>query len=326
MHLSERLDIHNAKRAPVPSKRSKYIELSTQKSVSLLQHQIKSIQIDCCFRFSKTQWGHIDNTCAGVIYIDLTIHQPQDCRLASFSATVTLVPIDIINESGEATTMLSAAGTRTERDLTKSMPKPSPSGLEVTDYFGPKAIYGSSQEAAYSRKFVLQPSIGASGFTLGGMGFENNKDSTISTRWKFEGMKMGVTKKMASADAGNEITPETQNQPAKYQRVSWKLEENKQEAQIFRNPTLHTAFAFEHENKPFLLELEIEGKLRRRRELLLIRHRSHRASARAKIDAGKLSDGINQDLSLTARGLDNAMVEQNCRTQGIGELKPLRIV
>ncbi|CRG89771.1 hypothetical protein PISL3812_06810 [Talaromyces islandicus] len=209
-------------------------------------------------------------------------------------------------------------------------PKPSPSGLEVTEFFGPKAIYGEANEETYSRKFQFVPEIGASGFTVGGMGVEDNKESAVSTRWKFEGWRMGIVNEETTPPTNSaeslgarkaNATTATQCQPAKYQRVSWRLEENKKEVQVVRNPTLHMAFAFEHENKPFLLELEVEGKLRHRHhralEKLVFPPRSSKASANARIDAEKLCYGINDDLRTTALGLNDTMIEKNCKSQGI---------
>ena len=85
---------------------------------------------------------------------------------------------------------------------------------------------------------------------------------------------------------------------------------------------MHTAFAFEHGNKPFLLEVEFEGKLRHRHhralERLVFPPKKKKVNARAKIDAEKLSRGIHEDLKSIAVGLDEAMFEMNNRSQGKG--------
>jgi hypothetical protein len=324
-----RIKDHKAIRhaTPVASKQSKYIELcGDQKAISLLQHEIRSVQIDCCFRFANTKWGHIDNVCSGVIYIDLTIQQPEDCRLTNALTTITLTPVDS-NESPTATN-------------SSTTPKPSSAGLEITEFFGPRAIYGKAREASYSTKYLIQPEINASVATIGGMGLEHNKESTDTSRWKFEGWRRGVVCEYSTSrtERGKEnlgltngAKTETKKSilsAAKYRRILWRLEENQGESQVFRSPTLHTAFAFEHGNKPFFLEVEFEGKLRHRHhralERLVFPPRRKKANVRAKVDAERWSRGINENLKSLAMGLDETMVEMNNRSQGKGKAYNLR--
>lgn len=320
---------------PVASKHSKYIELcGDQKAVSLLQHEIRSVQIDCCFRFASTKWGHIDHICSGVIYIDLTIQQPEGCRLTSALMTLTLTPIDSETSEAEAEAQ---RGNRTGEDLSmNTTPKPASSGPEITEFFGPKAIYGKAREVSYSTRYLFQPEVNAGFVSAGGVGVQHIKGSTDTNRWKFEGWRRGVvvgeesTSRKVEQERNNPGSANNaENEPAnpdilsaKYRKIMWRLEENQGEAQVFRSPTLHTAFAFEHGNKPFLLEVEFEGKLRHRHhralERLVFPPKKKKVNARAKIDAEKLSRGIHEDLKSIAVGLDEAMFEMNNRSQGKG--------
>ena len=331
LRINDHKAVQNAK--PVASRQSKYIELcGDEKAISLLQHKIRSVQIDCCFRFANTKWGHIDNTCSGVIYIDLTIQQPEDCRLTSALTTITLTPVDSRTPEAKAKVQ---RGSKTGESHTTT-PKPSSTGLEITECFGPKGIYGKARETSYSTKYLIQPEINASVATVGGMGLEHKKQSTDTTRWKFEGWRRGVicedsTSRTAewkknNSRSANDAKTETTKLPlsaAKYRQIFWRLEENQSETQVFRSPTLHTAFAFEHENKPFFLEVEFEGKLRHRHHRALQRlvfpPKMKKANVRARIDAEKLSRGINEDLKSVAMSLDETMVERNNRSQGKGK-------
>lgn len=259
-----------------------------------------------------------------MIYIDITIHQPENCRLASVLATMTLKPFDLallpgagtspVSEPVIATANAQTTGNGSGDAIQGANPNSSSSHLEVTEFFGPQAIYGEAKDVAYSSKFMFRPEITVPGATIAGIGGERSKYSTETTRWKFEGWRYAVVD--PESPANTKATGETavtgdSTKAAKYQQIIWKLEENTQEKQVVRNPTLHTAFAFEHDNKPFLLDLEIKGKLRHLHHRVVFPPRSHTASARAKIEAGKLSDGKEEDLKAVAQSLNKTMTEKN---------------
>jgi len=329
--INGHIPIRNA--TPVASRQSKYIELcGDQKAFSLLQHKIRRVQIDCCFRFANTKWGHIDNTCSGVIYIDLTIQQPEDCRLTSALRKITLTPVDSKTPEAKAEAQ---RGNETGESHT-TMPKPSSTGLEITECFSPKAIYGKALDISHTKKYRIQPDINAPFVTIGGVMVEHEKESTDTTRWKFEGWRRAVIcqdstsrtaeQKKNNLWSANDAKTETTNPTlsgAKYRQILWRLELNQGETQVFRNQTLQTAFAFEHGNKPFFLEVEFEGKLRHRHhralERLVFPPKRKRANARTRIDAEKLSRGINEDLKSIALSLDETMVETNNKSQGKGK-------
>lgn len=323
---------------PAVSRQSRYIELcGDQKAVSLLQHSIRAVQIDCCFRFANTKWGHIDNASSGVIFIDLTIQQPEDCTLTNALTTITLTPAD--SKTSKAESEAQKKNETTKGDPI-SRPVPSSSSLEITEFYGPKAIYGKPREASYSTKYRFQPDISAPFVTIGGVGAEYTKESTDTRRWKFVGWRRGVVceddltfrtrgrnKENSRSTDDTKVEKTRSTHPAaKYRQIFWRLEENQDETQVSRSPTLHTAFAFEHGNKPFFLDVEFEGKLRHRHhralERLVFPPKKKKANARAKIDAEKLSRGFNEDLKSIALGLDDTMVETNNRSQGKGMYRP----
>src|SRR3954470_24268527 len=104
---------------PLQVKPMKYVEFcENQTSASLANFKIGSVRVDCCFLFSKTKWGEIEGKKAGLIYIDLTFHQPEECKLANATIALTLIP-EPPNGSGGAD------------------PE-----LEFTEYFGPQLLLG----------------------------------------------------------------------------------------------------------------------------------------------------------------------------------------
>jgi hypothetical protein len=268
-----------------PAKSSKYIQFhESQSSASLADHKIGSVRVNCCFLLSKTTWGELDGKKAGLMYLDLTFHQPEECMLASATVTLTLLPV-IDNATTE--------------DFDP--------GLEVTEYFGPQVLTGEKTEISISKKLMVQPEAGAYGFTVGGIGYERGKESTLVKRWKFEGKRF-------PADTRDKSISVTANS-SRYRQIVWHLEENHLERQPIHRPTIHTGLVFEHEAHPFLLNLQVKGKLRRRHQHFLQKlvcpPRNRTAQTTALVEAGKLSTGKNGHLKDLAQGLDQAMTGKN---------------
>ncbi|KAL1970659.1 hypothetical protein VTN77DRAFT_4303 [Rasamsonia byssochlamydoides] len=208
----------------LPAKSSKYVEFCEGKSsASLAHHKIGSVRVDCCFLLSKTRWDRLDEKNAGLIYLDLTFHQPEGCKLASATITLSFFPF---TPQGDVDP-----------------------GLEITEYFGPQMLSGEMKEDSVSRKFVFQPQVGAMGFSTGGIGLESGKESTTASRWVFEGKRLPADEEVTTVKS------------SRYRRLIWHFEENRLEQQPVHNHTFHTGLVFEHEAKPFLLELELsQGK------------------------------------------------------------------
>lgn len=268
-----------------PAKSSKYIQFhESQSSVSLADHKIGPVRVNCCLFLSKTRWGELDGKKAGLMYLDLTFDQPEECMLASATVTLTLSPV-----MDNATT------------------EGFDPGLEVTEYFGPQMLTGEKTEKSLSKKLTVQPEAGAYGFTAGGIGYERDEESTLVKRWKFEGKRFpaDIRDKSISvaADGG------------RYRQIVWRFEENYLDRQPIHRPTIHTGLVFEHEAHSFLLNLQVKGKLRSRHQHLLQKlvcpPRNRIAQTTALVEAGKLSMGKNEHLKDLAQGLDQAMTEKN---------------
>ncbi|KAF4230458.1 hypothetical protein CNMCM6805_000726 [Aspergillus fumigatiaffinis] len=57
----------------------KYVDVcQSQSSASLCDLKVGKVRVDCCFLLSKMQWGQLDGKDSGLMYLDLTFHQPSD--------------------------------------------------------------------------------------------------------------------------------------------------------------------------------------------------------------------------------------------------------
>jgi hypothetical protein len=264
----------------VPEKSTKYIEFcERQSSASLGHHKIGTVRVDCCFLLSKTQWGKLEDKQAGLMYLDLTFHQPKECRLAN--ATVTL----------------------TFREM-HGVPNTKQGALEVTEYFGPQTLIGEKREQHVTKNIEIKPKLGAMYATIGGLGGDRSTEITYASRWKFEGKRFPADKSRQTAQG-------------RYRQVEWHLEESELERQIVHSPTIHTGVVFEYEGLPFFLDLQIKGKLQRRHQRVLQRlvcpPRNRTARTTALIKAPEGTGASDFSLNDFAEGLNRTMIESNLR-------------
>ncbi|GKZ25861.1 hypothetical protein AbraIFM66951_006237 [Aspergillus brasiliensis] len=99
---------------------------------------------------SKTQWGKLRGQDAGLMYLDLTFHQPADCKLSQ--ATITMD----FHETSER----------------PKMSHNSPD-LEITEFFGPQTLTGEKRERQVSKTFEAIP----------------KSQANYASRWKFTGSR-----------------------------------------------------------------------------------------------------------------------------------------
>ncbi|BAE61461.1 unnamed protein product [Aspergillus oryzae RIB40] len=254
----------------------RYVEFcQNQTSASLCEHQARKVRVDCCFLFSKTQWGQLDDRDSGLMYLDLTFHQPSECKLANATITMTF------NHTNE------------QRGGLKD-------SVEVTEFFGPQMLSGEKKERHISKCFYMNPKFGAANASFEGVGGSRTSDATLSSRWKFTGSRFTVN------------DPLSRRSNRAYRQLVWHLEENDLERQAIHNPVIHTALAFHHQSKPFYLDLEIKAKLHswhhRFKQHLVYPPPSQVSRTRAKIDPGVETDPF---FAKTARNLNRSMIEAN---------------
>ena len=204
------------------------------------------MKVDCRFRLSKSLWGVMgDHTPAGIVYMDLAFDQPRDCRLASATVLVTLEdPFAIRTPYGSGRS----------------------SSLQVTDRYEPKQLRGKPQAVPVKKTYHLTPTVNVAGYGVGGIGVDLEKTMTYTSRWSFSGQLLPAKDK------------ETGLHGTTYRTLKWELTENDLEAESVHNNVIHTAFALEHEGKPFHMQVTINGKLQRKTDRIkkLLKFPSHR--------------------------------------------------
>jgi len=192
---------------------------------------VGKITIDCQFLFRQSQWGVLsdDEFPAGILYLNLSFGPPQGCRLKSATVTVTLDEEDpCLKQYKEGET----------RRLHKSN-----CPVQITDWYGPKQLAGQEKSTEKRLLKKLAPELSALGNGFGGLGVEFETAFRQSARWSFNGQLLTGKKGWA------------------YKTLQWQMTENELETQSFRNNKVYTAFTFEHAGQPFLMKVDIEGRL-----------------------------------------------------------------
>ncbi|KAI0814040.1 hypothetical protein GGR55DRAFT_493612 [Xylaria sp. FL0064] len=200
---------------------------------SLGEASLGKVHVDCRFLFKKSKWGTLEGRdSAGIIYLDLDFKQPSDCRLKSAIVQVTLDDDDehLVRE-------FPSHGARTPVQIVK---------------YGPRHLTGEPQyeRKATHNRFIPSVEVGPFG-GAGGVGRESAKVTVRECRWTFESHLMTGGRRRG------------QNSWA-YKVLQWQITENELETQPSHSNIVHTAFSFVHGGQPFLMRVEVSGKLESR--------------------------------------------------------------
>ncbi|KAL5000781.1 hypothetical protein BDV10DRAFT_192563 [Aspergillus recurvatus] len=200
-----------------------YHGLDNLATASLCSRDVGKVRADCRLRVSKSQWGSLGaGSPAAIVYMDIVIDQPHDCLLAN--ATV-LITLDDVSATGSTV--------------------PGGHALQMTDYYGPKHLSGEATKVVVTKTVHLTPQVNVLGSGGGGVGIEREKATSYSSRWTFTGgLLPGATKS------------------AVYRTLKWELRENEEGGRPNRSNVIHTAFTLQHNDRPFLLRIEIQGRLK----------------------------------------------------------------
>lgn len=240
---------------------------------------------------SKTQWGKFREQDAGLMYLDLTFHQPADCKLA------------------QATITMNFHDTERQRRQTNT------SSLEITEFFGPQILTGEKRERQVSKTFEATPKVGAANASVEGIGISRKSQANYASRWKFTGSRF-------TNDSGDDSDISS----SRYRQLVWHLEENELERQAVHHSIVHTALAFHHDPSPFYLDLQIEVKMQRWHQRVLQRllcpPRDQKALTRAKIKP-VIPETDNPLFTKLVKNINQTMVEENLQPVAG---KPLRRV
>jgi len=264
------------------SKRFRYVDICQgQSSASLCDLKVDNLRVDCCLLMSKSRWGQLHNQESGVMYLDLTFHQPAGCKLSEATITMEFFGVDSTdNEAGS-------------------------SGLEVTEYFGPRMLTGERRECRGYRNTTFNPRIGTPiGLTAEAVSISRSSEVIHASRWKFTGTRLAAETTKSSS----------QTRRSRCRQLVWHLEENKLEKQAAQQPTVHSALAFHHNSQPFFLDIRVEAKMHRWRDRfkqsIVFPPRNRKSYTRSLIEPSKkLEDG--ESFRDTVLNLEQTMVDMN---------------
>jgi hypothetical protein len=243
---------------------------------------IGKVHVDCQFLFRKSQWGVLgdEEFPAGVIYLNLNLGPPQGSTVKSATVTVTL-------DSDDPCLRPYRIGRRLH---------PSGAPLQITNWFGPKQLVGSQTKKETTWRTKLAPEFNVAGMGGGGLGVESEKSFASTSRWSFNGQ-------LLRSKTG-----------WWYTTLKWDIEENELQ-KASRGNQIHTAFAFEHSGQPFLMKVEIEGKLEKWRHRVKEKLRFGPKDKAADTTTTLIDFGeyrrFRQPLDELARGLPRAMEMEN---------------
>ncbi|KAK4152264.1 hypothetical protein C8A00DRAFT_44661 [Chaetomidium leptoderma] len=239
---------------------------------------IGKVEVDCRFLFTKSHWGVVgeNKNPAGILYLDLDLRQPPDCKLESATVTVTLE-----EEDGEEDRIEHLSGCP----------------VKFTDHYGPKSLRGE-QSYEQTRKVKRRtPEVQLLGYGAGGLGVDKEKMVQTASRWKFSGH--------ICSSKGN----------LWYNKLQWDLQENPLERQPTHNNLIHTAFALEHNATRFYMTVHVSGKLARFSDKLISRFKFRSKEEKNEEIVTKIEwrDGYSSSLRLDpiAQDLHPAMQHQN---------------
>ncbi|KAG8160913.1 hypothetical protein KVR01_009177 [Diaporthe batatas] len=264
----------------------KRFDQGSHTSPSMGYQSIGKVNVGVRFLLRKSQWGTLGRAenAAGIIYLELEFDQPPDCELESAEIQLTL------DEEDEG-----LGPYRVE-----SLP-PSDRLVLVTDFYGPgNPLAGTAKKVAIRKSHKLEPSANVlgNGGALGALA--NEKVLEHESRWKFETLRVpDRSSRRQSAD----------------RCLRWRMTENDIERST-RSNKVYTAFAYEHSGQPFLMKIEISGKLRKRGDRMKANLKKFGPRARKQEDISTTLVGAylgnRRPLDELARGLASAMELENC--------------
>lgn len=191
---------------------------------------VGKINIDCQFAFRHSKWGVLgeDESPVGVLYINLNFSPPLGCRLKSATVNITLDDDDPC---------------LTPYRLARAAFTPSDTPVQITDWYGPKQLAGQARTIDKTRFKQFIPEANFMGTGGGGVGGGSETSFQQSARWLFNGQLLPGKKTRI------------------YKTLRWDLVENELEKQPSRSNRFYTAFSFVHSGQPFLMKVDVDGRL-----------------------------------------------------------------
>jgi hypothetical protein len=226
--------------------RSRYLKLRHAPGgldISLGDRKFGSATVDCCFLNRKSKWGLLHQKPAGILLLDLTFSQPADYKLSHANLQLSFL----------------------ESETTGGPSAPLDFPLNITEYIEPLIVCGPPNEIRGSREVQVQPELGADGvFNIGGIGYRDTNDILEKHRWIFRSHRLP-------------------NENGIYTNAQWLWEANPSNKQIELMGPLHVGVAVQHTGQPFIVSLQIQGKLRSKAKRLRYGFQEDRKQTRTEI-------------------------------------------
>ncbi|KAI1377710.1 hypothetical protein F4677DRAFT_415290 [Hypoxylon crocopeplum] len=252
--------------------------------------RIGDVEVACKFLFRESRWGVLthEKNPGGVVYLDLTFTKPAGCRLRDAVVQLTL------DEEDEDLQRQFGA---------QDPPMKAKVPVQIIAH-GPQSLLGQVDEAFKVTRHFFAPSIDVGGFAgAGGVGRDSEKQSVQRSQWKFSS------------------TP-VPTRSAKATVLKWHLVESELDRQPKHANTFHTAFAFEHDGQPFLMQVEVSGSLERITSRLRQKAKQRFKKFRFPVDPqiattlvnfGGRNNPFQNPLDELARRIPLEMVEKNTK-------------
>lgn len=253
----------------------------------------KKVQVDCKYLWQQSKWGVLGSRQhpAGIIYIDISITQPEGYWLECASVYVTM------SEDDDTYALQRPAGEVPCRRSYSTY-----YDVQMTEHYGPQLLMGPETSQKRDKSFRMLPRVLAGGVELGGMGYEHSKSQELRSRWVFKG---SISRPQGYAG---------------FKTLHWEFRENYLDYKRSRGHEYHTGFAFEHQKRPLYMRLEVEGKLRSKSLRLKNQWLSFSSSRQEGNNpnvstltrmAFEPNDEFSRALDFAARGLNDEMQRKN---------------
>lgn len=273
------------------------------------------VKVDVLFRFKESLWGVLgpDRHPAGIIYCDITFHNPEEYHLQSAIVKIKVdddhdfLARELYNHNAYPYVFGNGALTVHQIDSVR-LP------VQMTEYFGPKNLCGERRAKMTTKTKRFVPELHVMGYGFGGAGQERETISREDTRWKFCGeLKTDRSRESSSFTLGNMhwLLCNT---------LEWKLTENSLEKQASHNNTFKTGFCLDHGGRFFFLTVEVEGKLARKskRDRVLgfcRKGNTEDNQVTTLVDFGGMV--CTKSLDEIAKGLEHSMTQANQNSTAI---------
>ncbi|KAK1689452.1 hypothetical protein BDP55DRAFT_545628, partial [Colletotrichum godetiae] len=241
---------------------------------------VGKVKIDCMYKWRKAQWGVLGSNKqpAGIVYIDMTIRQPQGHTLSNATIFITLADRDASRVPIE--------GGRSRRHGQPS--RKSDHAVSVTEFLGPQNISGPKTITTEVRERDFEPTLGFGGMAeLGGMGTHRSMTREVVNCWTFKGV------------------PTRPKDGEGFRSLQWDFVDSEVDSNPSLPPTFHTGFAFEHKGRPITMCVEVEGRLKSKMQQT--RHGMKFLRFRSKSKDTDNSTAIEIDLSSAASVFKNQL-------------------